>query len=148
MTECFEDDPSDELIVPSPPTIEQLLAKEKLIKPRPLPSTLTLLIPQCYREITKITPNASLYSEDTLLYIFYNFPGDKLQVEAYNRLIELKYYYSKQHQCFITFTDPPEIDNIKRTVMMFDPYQWSKIPKEVVFDDEFINSLETKEIFI
>ncbi|AFN82428.1 general negative regulator of transcription [Encephalitozoon romaleae SJ-2008] len=113
-------------------------------------SLLSRMLPNCYPK----APNEGIFKvniedmkmdnlhEETLFYIFYTFPNDKLQVKAYDNILRRKYIFCRMYKCFVTFNAPPIADHVKRSIVMFDPFSWSKVSIEVVFDERFIRSLE------
>ncbi|ADM10957.1 general negative regulator of transcription [Encephalitozoon intestinalis ATCC 50506] len=113
-------------------------------------SPLSRMLPNCYPK----APNEGIFKvniedmkmdnlhEETLFYIFYTFPGDKLQTKAYDNILKRKYIFCRMYKCFVTFNSPAIADHVKRLIVMFDPFSWSKVSIEVVFDEKFIRSLE------
>lgn len=114
------------------------------------PSLLLRMLPNCYPK----APNEGIFKvniedmkmdnlhEETLFYIFYSFPNDKLQVKAYDNILKRKYIFCKVYKCFVVFNFPLVADHVKRPIVMFDPFSWSKVSTEVVFDEKFVRSLE------
>lgn len=114
------------------------------------PSVLSKMLPSCYPR----KPSEGIFRiniddmkvenlhEETLFYIFYSFPNDELQLKAYKDILRRKYNFCKLYKCFVTFNTPAVADNVKRTIVMFDPFTWTKISTEVMFDDKFVESLE------
>ncbi|CAD24975.1 GENERAL NEGATIVE REGULATOR OF TRANSCRIPTION [Encephalitozoon cuniculi GB-M1] len=114
------------------------------------PSLLSRMLPNCYPR----APNEGIFKvniedmkmdnlhEETLFYIFYSFPNDRLQIKAYDNILKKKYVFCKMYKCFVTFNSPATADHVKRSIVMFDPFSWSKVSLEVVFDEKFVRSLE------
>ncbi|KAM0672343.1 hypothetical protein OCOL_000561 [Ordospora colligata] len=108
------------------------------------------MLPSCYPKASvegtfKVNiqdMNMDNLHEETVFYIFYSFPGDELQLKAYNNIIKRKYIFCKIYKCFVFLTTSAVVDHIKRSIVMFDPYTWSKVSVEVSFDEKFIRSLE------
>ena len=113
-------------------------------------SLLSKMLPSCYPKASvegtfKVNiqdMNMDNLHEETVFYIFYSFPGDELQLKAYNNIIKRKYMFCKIYKCFVFLTTSAVVDHIKRSIVMFDPYTWSKVSVEVSFDEKFIRSLE------
>lgn len=118
------------------------------------PSILLKMLPSCYPK----SPNEGVFRvniedmkldnlhEETLFYIFYSFPGDELQIRAYNGILKRKYVFCKMYKCFVMLNAPAAADGVKRAIVMFDPFTWSKISTEVVFDEKFVRSLEKQSL--
>ena len=85
-----------------------------------------------------------MYNEEILFYIFYTFPSDEIQKLAFLALIKKGFLYSKFYRCFVLFKGEKQVDNSKNILNMFDPFNWSMIKREVVYDEKFILSLESK----
>jgi CCR4-NOT transcription complex subunit 2 len=142
----------------------EVLSKEKLSeivkivrnKPHRDPGTyypepaVSRMLPSCYPKsnsdgvfrINVEAINIDNLHEETLFYVFYSFPGDEMQMKAYNKILEHRYLFCRLYKCFVTVSAPLVADGVRRPIVMFDPFTWSKISKEVLFDDKFINSLE------
>ncbi|KAK6089457.1 hypothetical protein P3W45_001594 [Vairimorpha bombi] len=108
------------------------------------PNLMDQIIPDCYKDIKFNDQKFDVYKEETLFYIFYSFPGMEIQKSAFTALIKKGYFYSKFYRSFVLFKGQRQIDDAKHVVTMFDPFNWSKIKREVVFDDKFIYTLESK----
>jgi CCR4-NOT transcription complex subunit 2 len=96
-------------------------------------------IPMCYymqsplqSPLLKIT----LFSEETLFYIFYSMPRDLLQAVASNELYKREWRYHKELKLWITRV--PNTDSQKTTThergsfIYFDPGSWEKVRKDNV----------------
>lgn len=105
-------------------------------------SFVSRLLPDCYSTFTFNNLNVKNFHEETLFFIFYSLPESELQIKGYNELINRGYRFSKTLDAFVFFNDPKIQDNKKRTILVFDPFSWEKIHKEIVFDNEFISGLE------
>lgn len=105
-------------------------------------SFVTRLLPDCYSTFTFNNLNVKNFHEETLFFIFYALPESELQVKAYNELISRGFLFSKTLDAFVFFTDSKLADNKKRNVLVFDPFLWEKAHKDIVFDEEFVSSLE------
>lgn len=103
---------------------------------------LDLLSPICYGSIKNQKMKLELYHEETLFYIFYTYTETPVQIDAYNLLISKGYYFSTSLKCFFTFTGKKIVDNTSRKIVIFDPFEWKKEEKSVVFDKEFIESIK------
>ncbi|RVD90528.1 general negative regulator of transcription [Tubulinosema ratisbonensis] len=114
-----------------------LSGKHKKLKDK----ILEKLIPQPYRKIEIRIPPHNLLHEETLLYIFYMLPYDKAQESAFYMLLDMGYKYFTPLKYFLYFSDEAVADNKKRRVVIFDPFIWEKVTKDIVFDKEFISSL-------
>ncbi|WUR05037.1 general negative regulator of transcription [Vairimorpha necatrix] len=108
------------------------------------PSQLSQIIPECYKIINFDDKKFDLYNEETLFYIFYSFPNDEIQKQAFLGLIKRGYVYSKFYRCFVLLQEKVEVDNSKHVLSMFDPFNWSMIKREVLYDEKFVLSIETK----
>ncbi|KAM0676347.1 hypothetical protein GVAV_000312 [Gurleya vavrai] len=105
------------------------------------PNILDSIIPKCYRDLIKKQPRIDYLHEETLFYIFYNCPGDSVQIQAYKALIERQYYFHVKMNFFISFSGEKIADESKRKITYFDCYLWSKDYIEVTFDKEFVDQL-------
>lgn len=112
-------------------------------KPRRLRSVISRLLPECYTTFTFCNINIKSLHEETLFFIFYALAESELQIKAYNELIQKGYLYSRMLDGFVFFDDPKGADNKKKSILFFDPFEWEKCTKEVVFDEKFINTLES-----
>lgn len=104
------------------------------------PKLLAQIIPECYTNIIFNANKFHSYSEETLFYIFYAFPGDDLQKKAFRALLDRGYVYSKLYKNFVLLEG--HADNKKQNVIMFDPFIWNKVNREILYDDKFVASLE------
>lgn len=104
---------------------------------------LSRMLPECYTTFTFNNVCIQNLHEETLFYIFYAMHESDLQIKAYNELMHKGYLFSKSLDSFVVLGDLKIADNRKRTIVVFDPCEWEKINKEVVFDEQFINSLES-----
>jgi len=106
-------------------------------------SIVSRMLPECYTSFTfNNVPMQSLH-EETLFYIFYSMCESNIQIRAYNELISKGYYYSRTLECFVMLSYTKIPDGKKKNVIMFDPVEWQKSVKEVVFDTAFVNGLES-----
>lgn len=101
------------------------------------------MLPQCYTTFTFTNVNIQNLHEETLFYIFYALANTDIQVRAYNELVRKGYRFSKSLGNFVALGEPCAADGQSRTVTLFDPYEWQKVSREVVFDAEFVGSLES-----
>ncbi|KAF9764921.1 putative NOT transcription complex subunit VIP2 [Nosema granulosis] len=113
------------------------------------PKLLAQIIPDCYKNIVFNADKFNSYNEETLFYLFYAFPCDELQIKAFRTLLERGFAYSKLYKNFVVMDDLKTIDNRKHNVVMFDPFIWNKVTREIVYDEKFVSSLERikKNIF-
>lgn len=131
------------------PTIKDLEAiAEKVANPdynKPIRphSVISRLLPECYTTFTFNNINIKSLHEETLFFIFYAIAESELQIKAYNELIHKGYLYSKMLDGFVFFDGPKSADNKKKSVLFFDQFEWEKCTKEVVFDEKFVNTLES-----
>lgn len=107
-----------------------------------LKSFATRLLPDCYSAFTFNNLNVKNFHEETLFFIFYALPESELQVRAYNELISKGYFFSKTLDAFVFCGDVKSGESKKKNVLMFDPFLWEKVHKEILFDDAFISGLE------
>lgn len=105
------------------------------------PDTLKAKIPQCYREISNVNPNIQHLHEETLFYIFYNMTGKEIQMQAYRALVDRQFYFQTKMNMFIKFNGDKVVSNGVRKITYFDPLEWRRDTLEVVFDDDFVNSM-------
>lgn len=106
------------------------------------PNQLDQVIPDCYKNIITNEHKFANYVDETLFYIFYSNPGTEIQLTVYGYLNKRGYRYSKCLRMFIIVEENVTLDNLKHTITVFDPFNWCKINKDVVFDDKFVYSLE------
>ncbi|TBT96605.1 hypothetical protein CWI37_2884p0010, partial [Hamiltosporidium tvaerminnensis] len=107
----------------------------------PKESLLSQVLPSCYTEFAPISPKIELLHEETLFYIFYSFNDENLRLQAFNTLIKKNYLYSSKINCFVLATKNIP-DNSKKNILIFDPLKWEKVMKEIIYDEEFVNSLK------
>lgn len=107
-----------------------------------LKSFATRLLPECYSTFTFNNLDVKNFHEETLFFIFYALPESDLQLNAYNELISKGYLFSKTLDAFVFSGDVKVADNKKRNVLVFDPFQWEKVHREIVFDESFVSGLE------
>lgn len=107
------------------------------------PALVNRLKPQCYTSFSPANINILNLHEETLFYIFYALPESELQLNAYNSLIKKGYLYSRQLEAFVMLMSSKVVDGKKKNIVLFDPCEWKKMSKDVVFDDKFIGSLES-----
>lgn len=132
-----------------PPSIGEIeesaeyLAENDFDKEKRQSSKISRLHPECYTTFTFNDINIKSLHEETLFFIFYAIVESDLQIRAYNELIQKGYLFSKSLDGFVFFEEPKVADNKKRKIIYFDPSEWEKCTREIVFDEKFINSLET-----
>lgn len=109
-------------------------------------SVVNRMLPSCYSTIN--TPNVGVdsFNEETLFYIFYAMNGTEMQVEAFNTILDRGYLYSTQLEKFIIINQKPMADNIKQTILAFDPFKWEKENIEIEFTDSFLNTIISEKI--
>lgn len=107
-----------------------------------LKSFTTRLLPECYSTFTFNNLDTKNFHEESLFFIFYALPESELQLNAYNELINKGYSYSKAMNAFVFCGDTKAADNKKRSILVFDPFRWEKVHREVLFDDAFVEGLE------
>ncbi|ELA48425.1 hypothetical protein VCUG_00034 [Vavraia culicis subsp. floridensis] len=103
---------------------------------------LDTLSPICYSTVQKPELKLELYHEETLFYIFYTYTETSAQIKAYNLLIAKGYSFSTIYKCFMLYTGKKIVDNANRKIVIFDPFYWKKIEKNVVFDKNFVDSIK------
>lgn len=113
-------------------------------RPRKVRSMISRLLPECYTTFTFNNINIKSLHEETLFFIFYALAESELQIKAYNELIQKGYLYSRMLEGFVFFDDPQSVDNKRKSILFFDPFEWEKCTKEVVFDEKFVNTLESR----
>lgn len=106
----------------------------------------------CYINVGPVYPKITALHEETLFYIFYMCPADRIQESAFYLLLELGYFFCTTLKCFVSFTEKNVaeqlvagksiLDNSKHKIVIFDPFSWEKLTKEVVYDKDFIESLK------
>ena len=77
----------------------------------------------------------NLYSEETLLYIFYSMPRDMLQIAAASELHRRDWRYHKEHKLWLTRapnTEPSQkTPTFERgSYIFFDTTSWDKVRKD------------------
>lgn len=102
---------------------------------------LSRLLPECYTTFEFKNVNLKNLHEETLFFIFYSLPESDLQLRSYNELIYRGYVFSKTLDQFVFVNDQIIADNKRKTVAAFDPLNWEKVAKEVIFDSSFVNGL-------
>lgn len=107
---------------------------------RPLAIT-RRLYPECYRAFSLNAVPIKCLHEETLFYIFYTLHGSELQVKAYNELVFRNYQYSTTMDCFVIHNYSQVPDGKKKSIILFDPIEWQKLVREVVFDQSFVEGL-------
>ncbi|KAI8056005.1 hypothetical protein BDF22DRAFT_603251, partial [Syncephalis plumigaleata] len=109
-------------------------------EPCQLPVEPDYRLPPCY--IVQPAPPAqqkmSVFSEETLFYIFYAMPQDVLQDAAAQELYNRHWRYHKEHGVWLT-KDATALDSIQRTAthergrfIIFDHHHWQRVTKETV----------------
>lgn len=137
--------------LPSLEDIEEMaerLSCENSNKQRKPSAKISRLLPECYTTFTFTNINIKALHEETLFFIFYALVESELQIQAYNELIQKGYVFSKALDGFVFFDESPVLDNKRRKILYFDPFEWEKCLKEVVFDEKFIDTLECSTIEI
>ena len=117
----------------------------------PHEKTLERILHPCYASIVSVYPKLSALHEETLFYIFYMHPGDKIQESAFYLLLDLGYYFCTALGYFLNFTErhiseklasgQSILDNARHRVVVFDPFSWEKVSREVLYDRDFVESL-------
>ncbi|KAI5179653.1 hypothetical protein NEOKW01_0116 [Nematocida sp. AWRm80] len=99
------------------------------------------VIPDCYKNSSRKNKEDKLekFSEGTLFYVFFTHCGERVQLEAYERLLKLGWSYSKEMKTFVQI--------IKRVpnaslILYFDNCTWKKVTKEINIDQAFLSTLE------
>lgn len=155
--ECPEDDVQDDSVY-SDAKLKDIcistLSDEAIagVQPRsPHERILERMLHPCYSNITSVHPKLSFLHEETLFYIFYMCPGDRRQENAFYILLDLGYFFCTTLRCFVSFTEKQAaeqlisgqaiVDDNKHKIIIFDPFCWEKLTKEVVYDADFIESL-------
>lgn len=105
-------------------------------------SNIETVSPTCYSMVQRPELKLELYHEETLFYVFYTYTETATQVKAYNLLISKGYWFSTIYKCFVLFTGQKVCDNTSRKILIFDPFYWKKIEKNVVFDKSFVDSIK------
>ncbi|KAI4291230.1 hypothetical protein PAPHI01_0504 [Pancytospora philotis] len=100
------------------------------------------LHPPCYVQFLFTSVPIKSLHEETLFYIFYALHDTDIQIKAYNELIARNYLYSRALEHFV-HNCPRVADRKKRSVIVFDHLEWIKVIREVVLDEEFVESLES-----
>ncbi|KCZ74547.1 hypothetical protein H311_04486, partial [Anncaliia algerae PRA109] len=135
--ECFASENLKDIKITNLEDEYLLSNKHKTLKDK----LLEKLIPQSYTKIDCKMPLLNSLHEETLFYIFYMYPKDKVQENAFYSLLDMGYKYCTVLKNFIYFSDEVVVDNKKRKVVLFDPFLWEKVTKDVTFDKDFISSL-------
>lgn len=130
----------------SEPIIDYKKVAERIIKPNyfvdiQTDSILNRMLPACYSKINIPNVKITSFNDETLFYIFYAMNETEIQIQAFNELIQRRYLYSIKLEEF--FVKPNFIiDNLNsQTLTVFNPYKWEKENIEIIFDDEFNNSI-------
>jgi CCR4-NOT transcriptional regulation complex NOT5 subunit len=107
-------------------------------------SPLDSLIPRCY--LTKVEGKAEdkmeRFSEGTLFFIFYNHVGEKVQRDAYKRLVKMGWIHSKAIGGFFQVVGR---EGDRGEVLVFDHKSWRKVYRDVELDRRFAESAEPLE---
>ena len=87
-------------------------------------------IPDCYSKLTQVgkpQEKLSLFSDQTLLFIFYTYPRDQLQIQAANELKNREYVYDaeterwKNHKgCAWSVDQWKELDDVDKNESVID----------------------------
>eukprot|EP00127_Corallochytrium_limacisporum_P000041 Clim_evm20s2 gene=Clim_evmTU20s2 len=114
----------------------------------PRPRDLEFALPSCYA-IREPIPSAlgkiKLFSDETLFYIFYCMPRDKLQIVAAHELYNRDWRYHKEKKLWFTrvsgsVTETTETYE-KGTYIYFDVNLWQKVQKDLVLMYEHLEEL-------
>ncbi|KAI5148885.1 hypothetical protein ENBRE01_0597 [Enteropsectra breve] len=137
-----------------PPELEELdeiaLASKKaeVVRLKRPYSKVTRMLPACYQTFNfKGVPIESLHDE-TLFFIFYAMTETDLQIKAYNELLKKGYLFSKKLLKFLTADDELVADNRQHTVIVFNPSEWEKSYIDIMYDKEFITSLQGRDNYV
>jgi len=81
-------------------------------------------IPMCYIQspLQPATQKMTLFSDETLFYIFYTMPRDILQVAAAAELYKREWRYLKEHKLWIT----RDTEKANNSFVLFDINNWEK----------------------
>ncbi|KAI5187238.1 hypothetical protein NEHOM01_2034 [Nematocida homosporus] len=103
------------------------------------------ILPECYKTAIRGTKEEKIekFSEGTLFYVFFNHCGEKVQNEAYSRLLQLGWMFSRQMKTFVQIVKRPT--NAPGLILYFDYCTWKKVTKEIVIDQEFLSTLEVSK---
>jgi len=130
------------------PTLEELeealvAGKNDELRNAKIPfASIKRLLPECYKHTKPGAISISLLHDETLFYVFYNLTESKLQVQAYNELLKRGYFYSLALDRFVIFNCPKIEDSKRKAITVFQPLEWKKEVVEVVFTENFVNTLE------
>lgn len=100
------------------------------------------MLPECYTAFSFTNVPMQNLHEETLFYIFYSLHDSDIQIRAYNELINKGYFYSRTLECFVMLSYTKLPDGKKKNIILFDPIEWQKSVREVVFDTAFVDGLE------
>eukprot|EP01118_Nematostelium_gracile_P002216 TRINITY_DN12449_c0_g1_i1.p1 TRINITY_DN12449_c0_g1~~TRINITY_DN12449_c0_g1_i1.p1 ORF type:complete len:462 (-),score=63.12 TRINITY_DN12449_c0_g1_i1:5-1369(-) len=90
-------------------------------------------IPMCYYMQTQLQSpmlKMSLFSEETLFYIFYSMPKDTLQIIAAQELFKREWRFHKEHRLWLTRVPGTEVTKAGRSYIYFDVTIWEKVRKD------------------
>ena len=95
------------------------------------------LLPPCYTLTGSLPlPKMSLFTDETLFYIFYAFARDAAQEAAAQELYERSWRYHKELKLWLC-KDPSSLDQSVKgpgcergVYIFFDPSSWSRVKKE------------------
>ena len=102
------------------------------------PSALDSIIPSCYHipslpaALTKITS----FSDETLFYIFYAMPGDKMQELAARELYSRNWRFYKPAKAWLCPVDSKDFSNLSNpnapiNFFLFDQTTWIKVKRSI-----------------
>lgn len=103
------------------------------------------VLPECYKTPIRATKEEKIekFSEGTLFYVFFNHCGESIQKEAYVRLLQAGWLYSKQMKTFLQIVKRSPSTNTSSLILYFDYCTWKKATKEIIIDQEFLKTLES-----
>ncbi|KAI5171026.1 hypothetical protein NEFER03_0428 [Nematocida sp. LUAm3] len=99
------------------------------------------LLPDCYTVGIRGSKEEKLdkFSEGTLFYVFFFHCGEKIQKEAFHRLLSMHWAFSKEMKTFLRIVK--RLPNESGLILYFDYCTWKKVTKEIKLDQEFLNTL-------
>ncbi|OAG29003.1 hypothetical protein NEDG_01142 [Nematocida displodere] len=117
------------------------LSDEKGSKIFPVDRELDKILPECYKIPIRGSKEDKLekFSEGTLFYVFFNHCGERIQKDAYERLLKLGWLFSREMQTFVQIVKKPGSSGL---ILYFDYSIWKKVTKEISIDQEFLSTLE------
>jgi len=114
-------------------------------------------IPQCYSvaNVKPIQERWGSFTDDTLIWIFYNVPRDILQVEAADELYKRKWRWNMREHLWITkdeMSGPPMVSadglSERGRYWIWDPVMWKKYRREmiIVYTDLHQNGSRSNDV--